>query len=109
MYGSLFRNHSTNIFGRSFSEQDKINVWCKAQIVPGYNAAVIRKDTCGAWIKFAEYGNTSSQYGWEIDHIYPAALGGSDLLSNLQPLQWKNNRHKSDSVGVSFCQISAAV
>lgn len=28
------------------------------------------------------------KYGWEIDHIDP---NGGDNLSNLRPLQWKNN------------------
>jgi 5-methylcytosine-specific restriction endonuclease McrA len=36
-------------------------------------------------------------HGWEIDHINPTANGGSDDLSNLQPLWWKNNRRKSDT------------
>ena len=37
------------------------------------------------------------KYGWKIDHIKPVAKGGTDDLNNLQPLQWANNRHKSDN------------
>jgi 5-methylcytosine-specific restriction endonuclease McrA len=47
------------------------------------------------------------QYGWEIDHIYPEALGGSDRLDNLQPLQWKNNRNKRDSLESHYCYVTA--
>lgn len=72
-------------------------VWEKALKVPGYDPAKFRKDGAGAWIKFNEYGNTNSVFGWEIDHVRPEARGGSSNLHNLQPLQWENNRSKGDS------------
>ncbi|KUG25132.1 hypothetical protein ASZ90_005048 [hydrocarbon metagenome] len=37
-------------------------------------------------------------YGWEIDHIIPLSLGGTDDIANLQPLHWENNRKKSDNL-----------
>jgi 5-methylcytosine-specific restriction endonuclease McrA len=43
------------------------------------------------------HGNTESEHGWEIDHIYPTALGGQTELDNLQPLNWQNNRAKGDT------------
>jgi 5-methylcytosine-specific restriction endonuclease McrA len=52
---------------------------------------------CGNVMKSSDYGNTNSQYGWEVDHIKPVAKGGTDDLSNLQPLQWDNNRKKGDT------------
>jgi len=51
-----------------------------------------------------KHGVTSSQWGWEIDHIKPVAKGGPDDLSNLQPLQWENNRHKSDDYPQWSCK-----
>ena len=71
-------------------------VWNKGFTVPGYDPTKYRKDIAGAWISYAEYGNTDSDLGWEIDHIRPQSMNGSDFISNLQPLQWQNNRSKGD-------------
>ena len=71
-------------------------IWAKAQRVQGYNENVYRTDIYGALMCFGQYGQTS-QYGWEVDHIVPVARGGSDALSNLQPLYWENNRKKGDN------------
>lgn len=86
----------------SFNDATVIAVWRKGNVVPGYDPNVTRKDKCGAWIRYSEYGNRKSQYGWEIDHINP---NGSDALSNLQPLQWENNVDKSD--GRLKCNVTA--
>lgn len=77
-------------------------VWKRGQTVPGVNPREFRKDECDAWISKSKYGDTDSPYGWEIDHISP---GGPDVLSNLRPLQWENNRDKSD--GRLKCNIKA--
>jgi hypothetical protein len=92
---------------QSFDEAIINSVWNKAKSIIGQNAFIYRKDSCGAWIKRSGYGNTNSQYGWEIDHIMPVVKGGSDFLSNLQPLQWENNRHKSDDYPNWTCKIKA--
>ena len=74
-------------------------VWVKGKEVPGKDKSVWRFDDCDALICLEDYGK-QSEYGWEIDHIIPKAKGGSDDISNLQPLQWKNNRAKSDGVEI---------
>lgn len=91
-----YRNPGTRRNGTQFSELEKESIWRKGAIVAGYDQNVFRKDACGAWMRKDRYGDTSSKFGWEIDHKQPVSRGGSDDLWNLQPLQWENNRRKSD-------------
>lgn len=101
----MSRRNNTDRNGNVFSEQTKLAVWNKAQIVSGYDSAKQRKDGCGAWIQWNLHGDTTGNgNGWEIDHIKPVAKGGGDELSNLQPLQWQNNRKKGDDYPASnYC------
>lgn len=82
---------------RPFDLTTRQAVWRKGQIAPGHNPESIRKDVCGKLMSWDAYGDTSSSLGWEIDHIKPKAKDGGDELSNLQPLQWNNNRTKGDN------------
>lgn len=96
-YNTFRRNPGTDSGGSTFSESAKLAVWNKGNEVPGYDRTRWRYDVCGNPINWFEYGNTQSKNGWEIDHIKPIAKGGTDDLSNLQPLQWETNRSKSDT------------
>jgi hypothetical protein len=98
----MARNHGTNKNGGSFDDATIEAVWQKGTPEPQY--AGFRKDKCGASMQRGKYGETV-QYGWEIDHIKPVAKGGGDELSNLQPLQWENNRHKSDDYPDWTCKV----
>lgn len=70
----------------------KDEVWAKGRIIPGQDPGVWRWDVYGSVMRYSDYGQTT-EYGWEIDHIEPL---GPDELYNSQPLNWLNNRRKSD-------------
>lgn len=81
-------------------------VWAKACIVDMENERLgFRKDQCGAWIKYGDYGDRTSPWGWEIDHIMPVSQGGANAVSNLRPLNWHNNAAKSD--GRLVCSVTS--
>lgn len=101
----LSRRAGTSRNGGSFSEQTVQAVWNKGRIEWGKDPALWRKDACGTWMYRQAYGNTNSPNGWEIDHSVPVARGGTDDLSNLQPLQWENNRYKGDNYPNWSCKI----
>lgn len=87
-----------------FSNEEEVGkqaVWNKGRKIiqngKEHDPSVWRWDICGKVMKYSEHGNTNSDNGWEIDHIKSSEKGGSGDLSNLQPLQWENNRTKSDT------------
>lgn len=104
--GQMSRNFNTNTNGNDWDDKTKLLVWQKGTQIVSENPNLYRLDSCGALIEWSQFGVTDENgNGWEIDHIHPVARGGNDLLSNLQPLQWQNNRHKSDSISVNYCLI----
>jgi hypothetical protein len=98
----MARNWGTKINGQPFDEATVEAVWQKGKAEPDQPS--FRKDFCGASMLHSKYGKTE-MWGWEIDHIKPVEKGGTDDLSNLQPLQYENNRHKADSWPEWECKV----
>lgn len=90
-----------------FSEEIIGQVWQKSTQVDRNDPNIWRKDIAGAWIRRDQYGK-STEYGWEIDHIFPASRGGTDSIENLLPLHWKNNRCKSDNYPDFFTEVTSS-
>jgi len=84
-------NHLDGLIQALTGDTRKFAVWAKGRIIPGYDPTEWRHDDYGHVIRYWDYGNRDSQYGWEIDHIHPFSLGGSEDISNLRPLHCKRN------------------
>ena len=76
-----------------YSQKQLEIIFAKGKIIPGKNPDLYRKDAEGHVIYFHSYG-LETEMGWEVDHEFPKAKGGSNRLSNLQPLQSSENAKK---------------
>ena len=87
----------------NFSNETIEDVWKKGRIIDGKDPDEYRLDAAGAIMK-KDNRKVNTQFGWEIDHIFPKAKLKEagvpedkwDDLINLRPLQADNNRKKGD-------------
>lgn len=54
------------------------------------------RDFAGRLIKKCAFGQTTSNFGWDIDHIQPLSKGGKDNDENKQIVHVKTNDEKAD-------------
>ena len=62
------------------------SVWECAEIVPGTDPVIWRKDEYGAWIHRADYGRRTSEFGWEI--FDPGVGRHCQGVYAMRPMQW---------------------
>lgn len=76
------------------SDSLKQYLWQRAKPILGYDSNIWRLDFAGRTIRWNDYGNRNSSYGWEFGHIVAKADGGSDFYTNLQAEHWQTNMDK---------------
>ena len=71
-------------------EDLKRAAWARTSPVSGQmNAWEFRKDCLGNLVRYADFGNCHSPFGWELDYIISRSAGGSTDPENLQALHGK--------------------
>ena len=74
-------------------EDLKRAAWGRTSPVAGQmNSWEFRKDCLGNMVRYADFGNRHSPFGWELDYI------GSTDPQNLQALNWKAVAARSEHV-----------
>ena len=64
-------------------EDLKRAAWARTSPVSSANAWDIRKDCLGNLVRYTDFGNRHSPFGWELDYV------GSTDPDNLQALNWR--------------------
>ncbi len=93
----------------SMLEDLKRAAWSRTSPVPGQpHAWEFRKDCLGNLVRYADFGNRHSPFGWELDFIVSRALGGSSAAENLQVLHWKATAARNESLPEGLMRRSNA-
>jgi hypothetical protein len=73
-------------------------VWNKVMAISGFDASAYRVDAAHHLIARSQYG-TDCPLRWEIDHKTQKSHGGSDYITNLQPLNTATSRSFGNRAG----------
>ena len=73
-------------------EDLKRAAWARTSPVSSANAWDIRKDCLGNLVRYTDFGNRLSPFGWELEYM------GSADPANLQALNWKAVAARSEHV-----------
>ena len=88
-----------NMVHMTMLEDLKRAAWARTSPVSGQASAwEFRKDCLGNLVRYSDFGNRHSPFGWELDYIVPRAIGGSTDPENLQALHWKANAARGDAI-----------
>jgi hypothetical protein len=84
-------------------EDLKRSAWSRTTPIGNHASAWdFRKDCLGNMVRYADFGNRKSPFGWELDFVIPKSLGGTSDPENLQALHWRATAARSDvPVGLS--------
>jgi hypothetical protein len=89
--------------------------WKGARTVDGHDVNLERMDACGAWIHYDDFENHNSEFGWEIDHVFPITKLRSlkiprklwNHATNIRAMHWLNNQSKANSYPTYISKVQA--
>ncbi len=73
-------------------EDLKRAAWARTNPVQGNGSWEFRKDCWGNLIRYADYGNRHSPFGWEIETVG----GANSNPENMQALHWKAHAARAE-------------
>jgi hypothetical protein len=87
--GAMSQDDSaTDFFSRGYERELIQSVWEFAEVVPGNDSEIWRKDEFGEWIYRFDYGRRSSEFGWEI--FDPGVGRHAQGVYAMRPMQWQS-------------------
>lgn len=79
-----------------FERDTVLRVWEYAEIVPGIDAGLWRRDEMGNWIRLLDYGDRASEFGWEV---FDPGFGRRPRgVYALRPLHWRGWTERVESL-----------
>jgi hypothetical protein len=95
----LARKHRVPLSTYVALMDERERVWAKAHPVAGRDPSVWRRDDDCRLMRFADFGDRKSPYGWEIE-VFPSTEG-LDEVSELRAVHWESHasRNGGDLLG----------
>jgi hypothetical protein len=70
--------------------QGRVEAWERCARIPGCDKAVWRQDAGGRVIRWADFGDRFSRYGWEVvSRPRPGVLGRALSVKRLEAIHWR--------------------
>ncbi len=70
--------------------QGRVEAWERCARIPGCDKAVWRQDAEGRVIRWADFGDRFSRYGWEVvSRPHPGVLGRALSVKRLEAIHWR--------------------
>ncbi len=93
----------SDVIGAGYSSSKRYDdevlsaVWEYAEVVPGNDADLWRKDEFGNWIYRFDFGKRNSEFGWEV--FDPGVGRHHQGIYAMRPMQWQSYLRAYDFLG----------
>ena len=70
--------------------QGRVDAWERCARIPGCDKAIWRQDAQGRVIRWSDFGDRFSRYGWEVvSRTRPGVLGRALAAKRLEAVHWR--------------------